>query len=66
VVYLNSRTGVYDQSKDDRNVYYHTYRTCVASHFLDFDTHHIKVDAAVELSALHLRHLREEFDVRFL
>lgn len=48
VVYLNSRTGVYEQSRDDRNVYYHAYRTCVASHFLDFDaTHHIKVDAAV-------------------
>ena len=67
VVYLNSRTGVYEQSRDDRNVYYHAYRTCVASHFLDFDaTYHIKVDAAVELSALHLHHLREEFDVRFL
>jgi len=66
-VWLNSRTGVYEQSRDDRNVYYHAYRTCVASHFLDFDAiHHIKVDAAVKLSTLHLCHLREEFDVRFL
>ena len=69
VVYHNSRTGMFEQSRDDRNVYYHAHRTCVAPHFLDFNAaHHIKVDASIldELSEVHLSHLEEEFSVRFL
>ena len=37
VVYQNSRSGLFEQSKDKRNVYYHPWKTCIAPHFMDFD-----------------------------
>ena len=37
VVYQNARSGLFEQSADKRNVYYHPWRTCVVPHFAHFN-----------------------------
>ena len=65
VVFQNPNTGVFQASHEPRNVYYHAWKTCIASHFCDFNAAvHIKIDEEVKraLSTVHLRHLAEEFN----
>lgn len=45
VIYINPKTGRFEQSWDKRNVYYHLRNTCVAPNFLDFNPLlHIKIN----------------------
>ena len=66
VLFLNPNTGVYQLSRDHRNVYYHAQKSCVCPHFNNFiaDTH-IKVDGSVEgkLVDAHVQHLLKEFNI---
>ena len=59
VLFLNPNTGVYQLSRDYRNVYY-------CPHFNDFsaDTH-IKVDCSVQgkLVDVHIQHMLKEFNI---
>lgn len=64
IVFNNPRTGLFEQSKEERNVYYHPWKTCVVPHFSGFDAKiHIQVDASVRdrLLPTHHRHIMEEF-----
>ena len=68
VVYQNSRTGYYEQSRDVRNVYYHPWKTCIASHFADFQAiHHIKIKPEVlqKFQIEHVTHFQTEFGLQF-
>ena len=40
-VFNNPRMGLYEQSREKKNVYYHVLRSCVVPHFADFSSHHI-------------------------
>ena len=49
VVYQNARSGLFEQSAEKRNVYYHPWRTCVVPHFTHFNAaHHIYISPAVK------------------
>ena len=64
VVFQNSRSGLFEQSKDKRNVYYHPWKTCIAPHFSDFDPNrHIIVQESVKekLLRIHKEFLSNEF-----
>ena len=37
VIFQNYHSGMFEQSREKRNVYYHTWKTCIAPHFSDFD-----------------------------
>ena len=37
VIFHNQRSGMFEQSHDKRNVYYHPWKTCIAPHFSNFD-----------------------------
>ena len=68
VIYQNSRTGYYEQSRDVRNVYYHPWKTCIASHFLDFQAiNHIRVKSEVlqKFQIEHFTHFQTEFGLQF-
>ena len=65
VIFINPKSGRYEQSWDKRNVYYHPRRACVAPHFLDFNPqHHIKIGNEVKAKLVpeHLRYLQSEFN----
>ena len=66
VLFLNPNTGVYQLSRDYRNVHYHALKSCVCPHFNDFsaDTH-IKVDCSVQgkLVDVHIQHMLKEFNI---
>ena len=36
VVYQNPNSGMFERSREKRNVYYHPWFTCIAPHFYDF------------------------------
>lgn len=66
VLFLNPNTGVYQLSRDYRNVYYHALNSCVCPHFNDFNADvHIKVDCSVKdkLSGIHVQHMSKEFNI---
>ena len=65
IVFQNPHTGIFQQSREPRNVYYHALKTCIAPHFLDFNPVHISIDASVhaQLSSIHLQHLHMEFEL---
>ena len=64
VLFLNPNTGVYQLSRDHRNVYYHALTACAYPHFNDFSADvHIKVDCSVELSSIHIQHMLKEFNI---
>jgi len=68
VVFLNPNTGVYQCSREPRNVYYHPWKTCIAPHFKDFlPTWHIRVDRTVLNTFLdcHNDHIESEFGISF-
>ena len=49
VVYQNARSGMFEQSTDKRNVYYHPWRTCVVPHFALFNADvHIHIPPTVK------------------
>ena len=64
VIFQNPNTGLFQQSRDKRNVYYHAQRTCVAPHFLNFvSEQHVQVDPAItsQLVMAHKELLLNEF-----
>ena len=66
VLFLNPNTGIYQLSRDYRNVYYHALNNCVCPHFNDFNADiHIKVDCFVKdkLSGVHVHHMLKEFNI---
>ena len=66
VLFLNPHTGIYQLSRDARNVYYHMSSGCVCPHFSDFNADvHIRVDRATRdiLSDVHLQHVFNEFEL---
>ena len=66
VIFQNPNTGLFQQSRDKRNVYYHAQRTCVAPHFLNFvSEQHVQVDPAItsQLVMAHKELLLNEFGV---
>lgn len=66
VLFQNPKSGMFEQSREKRNVYYHPWVTCVAPHFRDFDPgHHITVADAVKLKLLpqHRECLAREFGI---
>ena len=67
VVFQNPNTGNYQASYEPRNVYYHAWKTCVAAHFCNFNpAMHIKIEEAVKqgLTAVHIQHLAQEFNIK--
>ena len=66
VMFQNPNTGIFQLSKELRNVYYHPWKTCIGPHFSDFHPAvHIKVESSVEclLSSEHLSLLQREFNI---
>lgn len=66
IIYQNSKSGNFEQSREKRNVYYHPWRTCIAPHFCDFDaTRHITVPESVseKLTSIHRAFILKEFSV---
>ena len=64
VVFSNPRSGMYEQSREKRNVYYHVQRSCVA-YFGDFSSRHIIISDHV-ISLLQVEHkelLKQEFNL---
>ena len=66
VIFQNTRTGIFQQSRDPRNVYYHAWKTCIASCFMDFNSSHISIDESVrtQLNVIHIQHLYVEFGLK--
>ena len=55
VVFHNQRSGVFEQSRDKRNVYYHPWKKCIAPHFSDFNSKkHIVIQESVKAKLLHV------------
>ena len=68
VLFLNPNTGVYQQSREARNVYYHPWRTCIAPHFKAFiPSQHINVDREIlnKFVDCHHAHIEREFGLSF-
>ena len=50
VVFQNPNSGIFEQSREKRNVYYHPWLTCIAPHFRDFNPdHHIIISEAMKV-----------------
>jgi len=66
VIFQNPKTGIFQQSKDPRNVYYHALKTCIAPNFLNFNSSHISIDASIQaqLTSAHVQHLYIEFGLK--
>ena len=68
VLFLNPNTGVYQQSREARNVYYHPWRTCIAPHFKALiPSQHINVDREIlnKFVDCHHAHIEREFGLSF-
>lgn len=66
VVFQNPNSGIFEQSREKRNVYYHPWLTCIAPHFRDFNPdHHIIISEAmkVKLHSEHKKYLENEFGI---
>lgn len=66
VIFLNPKSGRFEQSWDKRNVYYHPRKACIVPNFSDFDAvKHIQVNSEVQskFTIDHLQHLRNEFGI---
>ena len=66
IVFHNPRSGNFEQSREQRNVYYHPWRTCIAPHFFNFDAQqHIMITDPVKakLTSMHKDFLLREFGV---
>lgn len=64
IVFHNPRSGVFEQSREKRNVYYHPWRKCVVRCFSDFDPrHHIMIPDNVKrlLLSEHRNLMQQEF-----
>ncbi len=64
VLFNNPRTGFFEQSREERNVYYHPWKTCIGPHFAHFNPAlHIRVDGAIRerFVEAHIIHIRQEF-----
>jgi len=63
---LNLHTGIYQLSRDQRNVYYHALKDCVSSQFGDINVNiHMRIEQSTKenLSDVHLQHLLHEFEL---
>ena len=66
VIFHNQRSGMFEQSYDKRNVYYHPWKTCIAPHFSDFDPKkHIVIQESVKAKLLqvHKDFILKEFGI---
>lgn len=66
IIYQNSKSENFEQSRDKRNVYYHPWKTCIAPYFCNFDPcQHISVPDSVseKLQAVHKAFILKEFGV---
>ena len=66
VLYQNPHSGRFELSRDKRNVYYHSWRTCVAPYFRDFRPQiHITIHENVRSKLLpaHKSFLKTEFGI---
>ena len=66
VLFPNPHTGLYEQSRDLCNVYYHPWKTCIAPRFCDFKAiHHLKVDTITlsKFTEAHHCHFQTEFGI---
>ena len=64
VVFHNPRSGMFEQSREKRNVYYHPWRKCVVRCFSDFDPcRHIMIPDNVKrlLLSEHRSLMQQEF-----
>ena len=64
VIFHNVCSGMYEQSREKRNVYYHTWKTCIAPHFSDFNpSKHVLISDSVKekLVPAHQALIAQEF-----
>ena len=60
VLFLNPNTGVYQQSREAQNVYYHPWRTRIAPHFNNVDCEILN-----KFVDCHHAHIEREFGLSF-
>ena len=68
VLFFNPNTGVNQQSREARNVYYHPWRICIAPHFKAFiPSQHINVHREIlkKFVDCHHAHIEREFGLSF-
>ena len=66
VVFQNPNSGMFEQSREKRNVYYHPWLTCIAPHFRNFQPNqHITISVSVKekLNQEHKDFLGGEFGI---
>ena len=65
IIFSNPRSGLFEQSKEKRNVYYHVRRCCILPYFIDFDCQHITIPENVKakLEDKHKELLYREFNL---
>ena len=66
MLFQNPNTGMYQLSREPRNVYYHVEMSCISPHFCDFNLAvHIRVDATAKakLTDVDIRHISEQFNL---
>lgn len=66
VVFQNPNSGIFEQTREKRNVYYHPWLTCIAPYFSNFDPrHHIIISDSVKMKLLpqHCECLQREFGI---
>ncbi|MCG8624506.1 MAG: hypothetical protein MJE68_21245 [Proteobacteria bacterium] len=68
IIFNNPKTGRFEQSWDKRNVYYHPWKTLIASQFADFNPQqHLSISREIR-GKLHFEHfklLQNEFGIKF-
>jgi hypothetical protein len=68
VLFQNPKSGMFEQSREKRNVYYHPWLTCIAPNFRNFQpSQHITISASVkeQLNRQHKDFLGKEFGILF-
>lgn len=65
VIFQNPNSGLFEQSREKRNVYYHPWFTCIAPHFQDFSSSHISISESIRMKLLpeHKECLEREFGI---
>ena len=65
MIFSNPRSGLFEQSRERRNVYYHVRGCCVLPYFVDFDCRSIVIpeNVKVKLQVKHKELLHKEFNL---
>ena len=69
VLFQNPKSGIFQVSRDLRNVYYHPRLSCIRSKFPSFQAGQqlrISKEALCKLSAVHKDHIVKEFGIKFI